>query len=80
LELLLKAPEGKRKIEKMSKGKSYLQSRNVVVETLKAYKLLCCFVVGKAKMQLNKIVQEMHCKDPWIGMNSQSHKGLCMQS
>ncbi len=22
----------------------------------------------------------MYCKDPWIGLNSQSHKDLCVQS
>jgi hypothetical protein len=52
----------------------------VVVEILKAYKLFHCFVVGKAQMQWDKIVQEMHCKDPQIGVNGKSHKGLCVQS
>ncbi len=30
--------------------------------------------------QWDKIAQEMYCKDPWIGMNGQSHKGLHVQS
>jgi hypothetical protein len=57
------------------------QSRpwTAVAEALKAPKLFHCFVVGKVQMQWDKIVQEMHCKDPWIGMNGQSHKGLCVQ-
>jgi hypothetical protein len=51
-----------------------------VVETPKAYKLLHCFVVGKVQMQWEQIVHKMHCKYPWIGMNGQSHKGLCLRS
>jgi hypothetical protein len=31
-------------------------------------------------MQSDKIVQEMHSKDPWVGVTSQSHKGLHVQS
>jgi hypothetical protein len=31
-------------------------------------------------MQWDKIVHEMHSKDPWIGVNGQSHKGLHVQS
>jgi hypothetical protein len=50
------------------------------VETLKANKLICCIVVGKAQMQWDKIVQEMHTKVPWVGVNGQLHKGLCAQS
>ncbi len=31
-------------------------------------------------MQWDKIIQEMHSKDPWVGLNSHSHKGLQVQS
>jgi hypothetical protein len=31
-------------------------------------------------MQWDKIVQELHCKDTWIGVNGESHKSLHMQS
>ncbi len=31
-------------------------------------------------MQLDKIVHKMHSKNPWIGVNGQYHKGLCVQS
>jgi hypothetical protein len=34
------------------------------VETLKAYELFCCFVVGEVQTQLDKIIQVMHCKTP----------------
>jgi len=33
------------------------------------------FVVGDQQTQWDKIVQEMHTKDPWIGMDGVSHKG-----
>ncbi len=46
-------------------------------ETLKTYELFCCFVVGKARTQWDKIVQGMNCKDPFTG---QLHKNLCMYS
>jgi hypothetical protein len=47
-----------------------------VAETLKACELFNCFVVDEVQTQWDKIMQEMHCKDPWIGMNGQSHNGL----
>jgi hypothetical protein len=49
------------------------------VETLKVYKLFHSFGFGKVQMQWDKIVHEMHSKDPWIGVNGQSHKGLCIK-
>jgi hypothetical protein len=58
LEPLLKAPEGKTKVEKdeqrnaLSAIKEDLKAARelAVVETLKVYKLYCCFVVSKAQM------------------------------
>jgi len=44
------------------------------------YKLFRCFIIGKVQMQWDKIVHEMHSKDPWVGVNGKSHKGLCMHS
>jgi hypothetical protein len=35
-------------------------------ETMKAYKLFCCFVAREAQTQLDKIAQEMHTCDPSI--------------
>jgi hypothetical protein len=49
-------------------------------ETLKAYELFRCFIVGKVLTQSDKIVQEMHCKDPWVSVNRQSCKGLCART
>jgi hypothetical protein len=46
----------------------------------KAYKLFCCFVVGEGLTQWDKIVHEIHSKDPWVSMNGKSQKGLCVCS
>jgi hypothetical protein len=40
-----------------------------VAETLKVYELFCCSVFVKVQMQGDKIVKEMHSKDPWIGVS-----------
>ncbi len=37
--------------------------------------MLRCFVVGDPQTQWDKIVHEMHTKDPSIGMNGSSNKG-----
>jgi hypothetical protein len=51
-----------------------------VTEAQKAYKLFHCFVVGKAQMQWDRIMNEMHTKNPWVGVNGKSNKGLCVHS
>jgi hypothetical protein len=59
LEPLLKAPEGKTKAKKDKQRKALSAIKEdlkaarklVVAKTLKAYKLVCCFVVGEAQMQ-----------------------------
>ncbi len=38
----------------------------------KAYKLFCCFIVGEARTQWDRIVNEMHTKNLWIGINGES--------
>jgi hypothetical protein len=52
---------------------------SVVDQAQKAYKLFRCFVVGKAQMQWDRIVNEMHTKNPWFGMNGKSNKGICVK-
>jgi hypothetical protein len=49
-------------------------------ETLKAYELFHYFFVGELWTQWDKIVQEIHCKDPCVSVNGQLHKGLCVNS
>jgi hypothetical protein len=51
-----------------------------VEQAQKAYKLFRCFVLGEAQMQLDRIVNDMHTKNPWIGVNGKSNKGICMKS
>jgi hypothetical protein len=88
LEPLLKAPEGKTKDEKdeqrkmLSAIKEDLKAtcKIVVAETLKACKLFHCCVINKVGTQWDKTIHKMHSKDPWIGVNGQSHKGLRVQS
>jgi hypothetical protein len=52
----------------------------VVEQAQKAYKLFRCFVIGEAQMQWDRIVNEMHTKNPWVGVNSKSNKGICVKS
>jgi hypothetical protein len=51
-----------------------------VKKAQKAYELFRCFVVGKARTNWDRIVNEMHTKNPWVGMNGHSNKGLCVHS
>ncbi len=46
----------------------------------KAYKLFRCFIVGEAGMQWDRIMNEMHTKNPWIGINGKSNKGIQVKS
>ncbi len=48
--------------------------------TSQAYEMFCLFVVGDQQTHWDKIVQEMHTKDPWIGVDGVSHKGICFRS
>jgi hypothetical protein len=51
-----------------------------VDQAQKAYKLFRCFVVGEVQTQWDRIVNKMHTKNPWIGMNSKSNRGICVKS
>jgi hypothetical protein len=44
-------------------------------EIVKAYELIRTYFVGKARMQWDKVVQEMHHKDPWVAVDGSLHKG-----
>jgi hypothetical protein len=43
-------------------------------------KLFICFVVGWVQMQWDRIVNKMHTKNPWIGINGKSNKGIRVKS
>ncbi len=51
-----------------------------VKQAQKAYELFRCFVVIEARMQWDRIINKMHTKNPWIGMNDKSNKGICVKS
>jgi hypothetical protein len=42
---------------------------------VKAYKLFHVYFVSEARTQWDKVVQEMHTKDPWVTVNGTTHKG-----
>ena len=47
---------------------------------VKAYKLNCVYFIGKAQTQRDKVVSEMHGKDPWVTVNGtarQRQKDQC---
>jgi hypothetical protein len=52
--------------KKLNKLKEALKAKEdiAVAEAQKAYELFCCFVVGKAQTQWDRIINEMHTKNP----------------
>jgi hypothetical protein len=46
-----------------------------LTEIVKAYELFCIYFVGKARTQWDKVVQEMHQKDPLVAVNRTLNKG-----
>ncbi len=69
----------KKKLDELNK--TLKAKKTIAVELAqKAYKLFHCFVVGKARMQWDRIMNKMHTKDPWIGVNGKSNKSICMKS
>ncbi len=65
----------KKKLANLNKSQKAKRSF-AVNQAQKAYKLFRCFVVGKARTQWDRIVNEMHTKNPWIGVNGKSNKGI----
>jgi hypothetical protein len=51
-----------------------------IAETQKLYEMFCCFVVGNPQNQWDKIVHEMHARDPWINVIGSSNKAPCFCS
>jgi hypothetical protein len=66
----------------LNKFKEILKAKKVtaIKETQKAYEMFRLFVVCDQQTQWDKIFQEMHTKDPWIGVNRISHKRICVRS
>jgi hypothetical protein len=75
------AEEESRKKKLADLNESLKAKKSFVVEQAqKAYKLFRCFVVGKAQMQRDRIVNEMHTKNPLIGITGKSNKGIRVKS
>ncbi len=76
--------EAAKEIQKqtLDEYKEILKAKKVfaIAKTQKTYKMFCCFVVDNPQSQWDKIVHEMHTKDPWIGVNGSSNKGICFRS
>ena len=58
------------------KGILKAKKGTAIAVTGQAYEMSHLFVVGDQQTQWDKIVQEMHTKDPWIGVDGVSHKGI----
>jgi hypothetical protein len=69
----------KKKLNKLNE--SLKAKKTIAVELAqKVYELFRCFVLGKAQTQWDRIMNEMHTKNPWIGVNGKSNKGVCLKS
>ncbi len=72
---LAKKEARKKKLAKLNK--SLKAKKSFAVDWVqKVYKLFHCFVVGKAQTQWDRIVNKMHTKNPWIGINGKSNKEI----
>ncbi len=49
--------------------------KNALKEIVKAYELIRTYFIGKARTQWDKVVQEMHQKDPWVAVDGSLNKG-----
>jgi hypothetical protein len=65
-------------LDLLNKFKEIVKAKKVtaIVETQKAYKMFRLFIFCNQQTQWDKIVHKMHTKDPWIGVNGFSYKGI----
>ncbi len=49
--------------------------KKALTEIVKAYELFCTYFIGEACTQWEKVVQEMHQKDPWVAVNGLLNPG-----
>jgi hypothetical protein len=82
--LFLEAPEGETKEAKKLRLASIEHFKGILkakcgtaaAVTTQAYEMFRLFVVGNQLTHWDKIVQEMHTKDPWVAINGTLHKGI----
>ncbi len=78
-ETLAKKEARKKKLTNLNESLKTKKSF-AVDQAQKAYKLFCCFVVGEAQTQWDRIVNKIHTKNLWIGVNGKSNKGIHVRS
>jgi hypothetical protein len=49
--------------------------KTALKEIVKAYELICTYFIGKARTQWDKVVIEMHNKNPWVAVDGSLNKG-----
>jgi hypothetical protein len=67
--------EGLKKTLETTKKALEVAEKNALKEVVKCYELFCTYFVGKARTQWDKVVQEMHQKDPWVPVNGSLNPG-----
>ncbi len=61
--------EGLKKTLETTEKALELAEKNALKEVVKCYELFHTYFVGKVCTQWDKVVQEMHQKDPWVAVN-----------
>ncbi len=64
-----------KKLVEQAKKLLETNQKTALKEVVKAYDLFCTYFMGKACTQWNKVVIEMHNKDPWVAVDGSLHKG-----
>jgi hypothetical protein len=64
----------KKKIEPIEKDLDKVK-KMALADIVNAYELFCVYFFGEACTQWDKVVQEMHMKDPWVALNGSLNKG-----
>ena len=73
---VIKSEKEEQKLQITTVTENLQKAREVAIaEIMKAYELIRNYFVGKARTQWDKITLEMHSKDPWFGVDGESHSG-----
>ena len=67
--------EGLKKTLKTTKKALKLAEKNALKEVVKCYEMFRTYFAGEARTQWDKVVQEMHQKDPWVAVNGSLNPG-----
>ncbi len=72
--------EGLKKTLKTAEKALELAEKKALKEVMKCYELFCTYFAGEARTQWDKVVQEMHQKDPWVAVNGSLNPGPCKKT